>query len=192
MSPESLLRDLEAFLAEARSAVVFEDGEQIFDLSAARYSVSADHGKCLLHLWSEERNTIRRVLEADRKDGVLVLSVQRFGQAKPSRLEILLDRDRRSAPARTIGRRQFCTLLQKSLAGQFPGWTSTPLTSAMDLGRSFSPVYARGLLRRGQSAFAVLGVERSVRSRTSYGGTAPANVRRQARAWLKRLKETDA
>jgi argininosuccinate lyase len=35
--------------------------------------------------------------------------------------------------------------------------------------------------------FAVLGVERSVKSRTSYGGTAPANVRRQAKAWLKRL-----
>jgi argininosuccinate lyase len=36
-------------------------------------------------------------------------------------------------------------------------------------------------------AYDVLGVERSVRSRTSYGGTAPANVRRQAKAWLKRL-----
>jgi argininosuccinate lyase len=35
--------------------------------------------------------------------------------------------------------------------------------------------------------FAVLGVERSVKSRTSYGGTAPANVRREARRWLKRL-----
>jgi len=37
--------------------------------------------------------------------------------------------------------------------------------------------------------FAVLGVERSVRSRTSYGGTAPAQVRRQARRWLARLKK---
>jgi len=36
-------------------------------------------------------------------------------------------------------------------------------------------------------AFRVLGVERSVKSRISYGGTAPANVRRQARAWLRRL-----
>ena len=36
-------------------------------------------------------------------------------------------------------------------------------------------------------AFGVLGVERSVKSRTSYGGAAPANVKRQARAWLKRL-----
>ncbi len=35
--------------------------------------------------------------------------------------------------------------------------------------------------------FGVLGVERSVKSRTSYGGTAPANVRAQARRWLKRL-----
>ena len=33
----------------------------------------------------------------------------------------------------------------------------------------------------------VLGVVRSVNSRTSYGGTAPANVRRQAKLWLKRL-----
>jgi len=40
--------------------------------------------------------------------------------------------------------------------------------------------------------FEVLGVERSVRSRTSYGGTAPANVRRQARGWLKRLGKAPA
>ena len=35
--------------------------------------------------------------------------------------------------------------------------------------------------------FGVLGVERSVKSRTSYGGTAPANVRRQAQGWLRKL-----
>jgi argininosuccinate lyase len=38
-----------------------------------------------------------------------------------------------------------------------------------------------------KDAFGVLGVDRSVKSRTSYGGTAPANVRSQARAWLRRL-----
>jgi argininosuccinate lyase len=38
-----------------------------------------------------------------------------------------------------------------------------------------------------QGVFEVLGVERSVRSRLSFGGTAPANVRREARRWLKRL-----
>jgi argininosuccinate lyase len=35
--------------------------------------------------------------------------------------------------------------------------------------------------------FAVLGVEKSVKSRVSHGGTAPANVRRQAKRWLKAL-----
>ncbi len=37
------------------------------------------------------------------------------------------------------------------------------------------------------AVFAVLGVENSVASRTSYGGTAPDNVRAQAEGWLKRL-----
>ena len=41
--------------------------------------------------------------------------------------------------------------------------------------------------RIAADAFAVLGVENSVRSRTSYGGTAPDNVRAQAAGWLKRL-----
>jgi argininosuccinate lyase len=36
-------------------------------------------------------------------------------------------------------------------------------------------------------ALDVLGVENSVRSRTSYGGAAPDNVRAQAEGWLKRL-----
>lgn len=40
--------------------------------------------------------------------------------------------------------------------------------------------------------FAVLGVERSVKSRVSYGGTAPVNVKRQARRWLKQLAKDRA
>ena len=39
----------------------------------------------------------------------------------------------------------------------------------------------------GAGVFEVLGVERSVASRTSFGGTAPSNVRAQAEAWLTRL-----
>ena len=37
--------------------------------------------------------------------------------------------------------------------------------------------------------FAVLSAEDSVKSRTSYGGTAPKNVRRQANRWLKALEK---
>ena len=35
--------------------------------------------------------------------------------------------------------------------------------------------------------FSVLSVENSVKSRTSFGGTAPSEVRKQVRAWTKRL-----
>ena len=43
-----------------------------------------------------------------------------------------------------------------------------------------------------QEIFGVLGVGKSVRSRTSYGGTAPTNVAAQARRWLKRLDKERA
>ena len=35
--------------------------------------------------------------------------------------------------------------------------------------------------------FSVLSVDRSVKSRVSYGGTAPKNVKAQAKKWLKKL-----
>jgi argininosuccinate lyase len=45
--------------------------------------------------------------------------------------------------------------------------------------------------RIGEEVRKVLTVDSSVRSRTSYGGTAPANVRRQAAAWARRLAGDD-
>ncbi len=39
------------------------------------------------------------------------------------------------------------------------------------------------------AVFGVLSVGNSVKSRTSYGGTAPANVRSQAKKWLKKLEK---
>jgi hypothetical protein len=44
------------------------------------------------------------------------------------------------------------------LERHFPGFTVAKLTNAMDLKRSFGPIYTRGLLRQGRTAFAVLGV----------------------------------
>jgi argininosuccinate lyase len=41
--------------------------------------------------------------------------------------------------------------------------------------------------RMSEDVFSVLSVERSARSRKSHGGTAPTEVRKQARRWLKKL-----
>ena len=43
--------------------------------------------------------------------------------------------------------------------------------------------------RISNDVYSVLSVENSVASRTSYGGTAPQNVRKMARTWLKRLEK---
>src|SRR5437588_2229381 len=68
LTPEAFSRVLEEFLASASAAAVFENGEEIFhfagDATSARYSISGEHGKSLLHLWSAERNAVRRVLDA--------------------------------------------------------------------------------------------------------------------------------
>jgi argininosuccinate lyase len=37
--------------------------------------------------------------------------------------------------------------------------------------------------------FSVLSLDRSVKSRTSFGGTAPKNVRVQAKKWLRKLEK---
>ena len=43
-------------------------------------------------------------------------------------------------------------------SGIFPSSRSSKLTTGVDLEKSFGPIYARGLMRQGRSAFAVLGV----------------------------------
>jgi argininosuccinate lyase len=40
-----------------------------------------------------------------------------------------------------------------------------------------------------KDVFGVLSVEKSIRSRRSYGGTAPENVRKEAKKWLSRLEK---
>ena len=158
MNSEALTRTLDEFLSDASGAVVLEDGAVLFDLAQAKYSISGENSKCLLHLWSTERNTVRRVLDAEVKSGKLRLSVQRLGQARPTKLEICRDRDRRSPTAKRAARVSYEAKLRRALERHFPGFVLTRLTSSVDLEKSFGPVYARGLVRAGQTAFAVLGV----------------------------------
>ena len=161
MSPESLGRVVQDFLSEASGAVVLEEGAVAFDLAQARYSISGDHNKCLLHLWSAEKNTVRRVLDAEVKNGTLRLAVQRLGQARPTKLEICRERDRRSPSAKKAARAAYEHKLRRTIERHFPGFAISRLTTGADLEKSFGPVYARGLLKQGQSAFAVVGANAS-------------------------------
>jgi hypothetical protein len=158
VTPEALTRTVQDYLNQASGAVVLEDGSVAFDLGRAKYSISGEHNKCLLHLWSVERNTVRRVLEAEVKNGVLRLAVQRLGQSRPTKLEICRERDRRSPSAKKAARAAYEHKLRRALDRHFSGFTVTHLTTGVDLEKCFGPIYARGMLRHGQSGFAVLGV----------------------------------
>jgi hypothetical protein len=149
MSPETLSQLF---------AIVVEGGSQLFDLSMARYSISGEHQKCLLHIWSAEGNIVRRVLDAEPSSGRLRLYAQRLGHSQPTKLEICRDRDSRAATVRRAARVSYQGRLQRALTRHLPGFTIGKLSNAMDLERSFGPIYARGVVRRGRSAFAVLGV----------------------------------
>ena len=160
MTSDLLARSLQEFLACTRAGIVIEDGQVLFDLATAQYSISSEKGRCLLHFWSEERNMVRHVIEADAKNGVLSLAVRRFAQARPSKLEICRDRDCRLPATQKAARTRYARLLERVLRYTAPDMSldKGKLSITMDLERSFSPVYARGLLRKGRSALAVLGV----------------------------------
>lgn len=158
MTPDLLARTLEQFLLESRHGVVAEEGEIIFDLASTRFSVSAERGRCLVQMWSSERNIVREVLDAELKKDALRLSVRKFAQSRPHTLQIFRERDQRTAAARKTARSHYARMLERILQREFRDWTLAKLSTSMDLERSFSPVYTRGLLRKGRNALAVIGV----------------------------------
>ena len=158
MTPETLIRTVEDFLTGARDAVVLDDGAVLFDLAQAKYSIAGERNRCLLHLWSEERNLVRRVLDVEVKNEVLRLAVQRLGQTRAGRLEICRQRDRRTPSEKRAVRLAYQRSLQGTLERRFSAYSTSRLTTSTELGQWFSPIYARGILRRGRFGFAVLGV----------------------------------
>lgn len=124
----------------------------------ARYALSAEHGRCVLQLWSEERNIVRTVTGLDVRKDALRLQVRRFGQTKPQMLHLMADRDQRTPSTRAAIRARYLRQLEHLLPRVFGDWKIESLSGSMDLEHSFGPAYARGLLTRGQSAWALIAV----------------------------------
>jgi len=156
--PATLAAAIESFLVDHPRAAILEDGRVLFDLRLAQCSVTADHGRCLLHLWSDEKNLVRTVAAIQPRRDTLRLETQRFGHSKSQTLTLVPDPDFRTPTARDTARRRYHRTLEQALASHFPGWIPASFRSAMDLEHSFGPAYARGVLTKGQSAWAVLGV----------------------------------
>ena len=105
----------------------------------AHYSVTESHGRCLLQLWSEERNLIRTVVETQYRAQCLRLLTRRMGAPKPQTLELVPSSDRRTPTARDATRRNYQRLLERVLTRAFHNAKVDGFRSAMDLEHSFRP-----------------------------------------------------
>lgn len=140
---------IESYLRAHAAAAVLEDGKVLFDMRTAQHALSTEHGRCSLHLWSDERNSVRRVIAATERQGTLRLATLRMGQSQTRLLELVADRERRTPTTREAGRTRYLRLLERVLPRTFPEWRPEGFRTAMDLERSFGPAYARGSLLRG-------------------------------------------
>jgi hypothetical protein len=155
LDPSSELEQALESLVTGRPIEVREDGRRMPGLDGARYEVRPGP-KPLLHLWSGERTLVRRVTKiVEAASDHLRLEVERFGRKRPGRLEIL--RREHARPRARLGRESFAERLAGLLTRQFPDDTIESLSTAPDLEHSLSGSYARCWLRRGQTAWAVLG-----------------------------------
>jgi hypothetical protein len=154
----TLIEQIQSYLDDNPRAVMVEGGEVVFRFDEAEYSLRPERGRCLLQVWSEERNVVRRVLSAEMRNDHLRLSVQRFGQSKPSTVELIPQEERRPASAKRISRASFQRILRRSVERNFLGWTLDSLSFAADLEHSFGPVHLRGILRQGQKTIAIVAV----------------------------------
>lgn len=183
LSADELARALEAYLAEHPLSVVLEDGQTLFHMSTAKYSLQTQHGRCVLQVWSEERNIVRRVTGLRARRQSLLLETSRLGQAKPGMIE-LTDAEGRRAPAEMkMDRARYARSLQRAVQRQWPEWKLGALKASADLEHSFGPAHVRGELTRGNSAFAVLGVGPHETSETVDGGLTAGVL------WLSLLRE---
>jgi hypothetical protein len=157
IAPDKLARELEEYFAAHPAAAILEEGRVLFDMRLARYSVTESHGRCLLQLWSDERNLMRTVVGVEARAQSLRILTRKMGAPKPQALEIVPNSDCRTPTAREAARRNYQRLLERVLTRNFPGFKVDGLRNAMDLEHSFGPAYVRGHLLKGTTAEAIIG-----------------------------------
>ena len=82
-SATELARLLEQFFADYPRAALLEDGRVLFEMPTSNYSISTEHGRCVLHLWSEERNMVRTVVGMEARKETLRILMRRLGAQRP-------------------------------------------------------------------------------------------------------------
>jgi hypothetical protein len=134
-----------------------EYGEPLQPLIAGQYCLEERAGRLWIEVLGETRTVARRILSVEKHStGVLECTIHRFS-GKPGTISFL-DLDRPQTAHKTVSgtRRSFGEQFRRMLSRQFPGWEIAALTSSLDLRRSFSSVFPRACLIRGNQQIAAL------------------------------------
>lgn len=152
-----MLAAIKTFVSICRRPAALEYGERPVALRAGEYALEVRSGKLWLEAWNETRSLSRRILGIDRTaTGILDCSIQRFG-GRPGKLTILdLERPQTLHRALRGVRDGFAEQFRRMLSRQFPAWEIPFLSSSPDLSRSFSSVFPRAWLTRGNRQLAAL------------------------------------
>ncbi len=174
-SPAEIAAQIADYIAAHPHAVILESGRVLFDLTRSRHTLSTEHGRCVLHLWSADLDAIRTIVSVAERKGTLRLAALRLGQKRAVTWEVaavnldepgvLRRRAARSAvenstrqATRIAGRKQLLRRVERAIPRHFEGWLPESFRAAMDLERSFGPAYVRGVMACGQQAWAVIAV----------------------------------
>ena len=155
---EELVHRIAAFIAAARSPALIEPGEEPIALAEGGYAVEVRRGSVWIEAWSEGRNLVRKAVGwREAPPGVLELEVEKFGKRRGKVALVDQERPRGAVAGQRARREVFREQFRRMVRRQFPGWRLDELTTGADLEHSLSPAYPRGLLRRGQAAWAAIG-----------------------------------
>ena len=159
---QELLAAIDAFLSKCARPAVLEYGEEMIPLVPGQYAVEARSGRLWIEVWTETRSISRRILAIEgRTAGALDCAIHRFG-GKPGKLTFLdIERPQTAHKSLRGARQNFAEQFRRMLFRQFPGWEIKSLSCAMDLQRSFSPVFPRARLSRGNQIIAAMACPRT-------------------------------
>ncbi len=157
LDAEATRAAIQSFLASCRSPALLELGDDLLPLLPGSYALEVRSGRLSIEVWHENRSLSRRIVSIERRaTGSLDCLVQRFA-GQTGKLTFLDTSRPQTAHRKVSGERaSFAEQFRRMLARHFPAWQTEALTSSMDLRRSFSPLYPRARLTRGDQQIAAM------------------------------------
>ena len=172
-----LRHTVESFIASAVQPSLLDAGEEPLRLVPGQWEVREWNGRLVLEAWDGERSLARKILRlTEQKRDRLRFATERFPRAEGETQIADLAAPGGLDLRRQTSRRAFSARFRLMLARQFPGWRVTEVSNEPNLELSFSPLYARALLRMGSQAVAAIAA--------SPGSSEPAGIVAQGLLWL--------